>query len=388
MNDEAKSDILIYQGKNGTRVELKPSQEQETIWATVKQIAEIFDSTRQNIELHAKNIFNDNELNENSVCKDFLLTASDGKKYNVKHYNLDMIIAVGYRVNSAKATQFRIWATKILKEYIIKGFAMDDERLKDPKTNQYFRELLERVREIRASEKLFYQQVKDIYATAIDYQEKKGDKEVILFFKTVQNKLLYAITGKTAAELIVERHNLNDQNFGLITWKGSIVRKGDIHTSKNYLTDKELKLLTALVNQLLDYLENQILREKAMTLQDWANYTDRLIKFNDYKLLQNAGTISQQKMTEITAKDFDIFDDKRRQIEKEKAEKEAIEDLKEIEKEVKELLKKSKQNITKDDLQKEAGKSAKKNQINPEELNENNNFEATLERIITTPFKK
>jgi hypothetical protein len=380
--------VLIYQGKNGTRVELKPSQEHETMWATQAQIAEVFDCTVHNVIGHVKNIYNDGELIENSVCKEFLHTASDGKKYNVKHYNLDMIIAVGYRVNSAKATQFRIWATKILKEYIIKGFAMDDERLKDPKTNQYFRELLERVREIRASEKLFYQQVKDIYATAIDYQEKKGDKEVILFFKTVQNKLLYAITGKTAAELIVERHNLNDQNFGLITWKGSIVRKGDIHTSKNYLTDKELKLLTALVNQLLDYLENQILREKAMTLQDWANYTDRLIKFNDYKLLQNAGTISQQKMTEITAKDFDIFDDKRRQIEKEKAEKEAIEDLKEIEKEVKELLKKSKQNITKDDLQKEAGKSAKKNQINPEELNENNNFEATLERIITTPFKK
>ncbi len=175
---------------------------------------------------------------ENSVCAIFAHTATDGKKYNVKHYNLDMIIAVGYRVNSAKATRFRIWATKILKEYITKGFAMDDERLKDPKTNQYFRELLERVREIRSSEKLFYQQVKDIYITAIDYEEKKGSQEVVNFFAEVQNKLHFAIAGHTAAELVVKRHDVNDKNFVLTNFKNAKVRLSDICIAKNYYNEK------------------------------------------------------------------------------------------------------------------------------------------------------
>ncbi len=187
MNNETNSDILIYQGKNGTRVELKPSQEHETIWATQKQMAEIFDVEVPAVSKHISNIIKDGELNISVISK-MEITASDGKKYNVEHYNLDMIIAVGYRVNSAKATQFRIWATKILKEYIIKGFAMDDERLKDPKTNQYFRELLERVREIRSSEKLFYQQVKDIYTTAIDYEEKKKSRETITITQVLRFK--------------------------------------------------------------------------------------------------------------------------------------------------------------------------------------------------------
>jgi hypothetical protein len=196
--------VLIYEGKSGARVELK-SFDPETMWATIKQIAEIFDCTTQNVEYHVKRIFETNELKQDSVTKKFLATATDGKHYDTIHYNLDMIIAIGYSINSQRATQFRIWATKILKEYIIKGFSMDDERLKNPSKNQYFRELLERVKEIRTSEKLFYQQVKDIYATAIDYKEKKHDEDIKLFFKKVQNKLLYAITGMTAAELITNK---------------------------------------------------------------------------------------------------------------------------------------------------------------------------------------
>jgi len=339
MNNEMN--IIIYQGKNGTRVDLK-SSDFETMWATQAQIAEIFDCTVHNIIIHIKNIYQDGELNEDEVCKEFLHTASDGKNYQVKHYNLDMIIAVGYRVNSARATQFRIWATKVLKEYIIKGFAMDDERLKDPSKNQYFRELLERVREIRASEKLFYQQVKDIYATAVDYEEKKNTEDVKTFFATVRNKLLYAITGKTAAELLIERHNINDQNFGLINWEGSIVRIGDARIGTNYINKKELEKLKLLVNQLLDYLESQTLKEKAIMLKDWEVYTNKLIEFNEYDLLNNSGSISSKDAKKIIDSDFQTFNKKRKDIEEEDAERDAIEDLKKITKEIKTILSKKK----------------------------------------------
>ncbi|MEN9781989.1 MAG: hypothetical protein RL208_139 [Pseudomonadota bacterium] len=335
---QKEMNLIIYQGKDGARVDLK-SSDFETMWATQKQMSEIFDVEVPAISRHISNILNDCELSTSVISK-MEITASDGKRYNVEHYNLDMIIAVGYRVNSAKATQFRIWATKILKEYIVKGFAMDDERLKDPSKNQYFKELLERVKEIRASEKLFYQQVKDIYATAIDYEEKKHSEEVQLFFKKTQNKLLHAITNKTAAELIIERHNVKDENFGCTNWSGSIVRKGDICIAKNYLTKKELKLLTSLVDQLLDHLEDQITNEKTMTLKDWELYTDELIEFKRYKLLKNAGSISSEDMKTRIDNDYKVFDDNRKNKEKEKAEKEALEDIKEIEKEVANILKK------------------------------------------------
>ncbi len=348
MNEEPSGNVLIYQGKNGTRVELKSSDGYDTILATQKQMAMLFDVEIPAIIKHIKHIYETAELKENQTTSILEVVQFEGEKEvkrAIKHYNLDMIIAVGYRVNSAKATQFRIWATKILKEYIVKGFAMDDERLKDPKTNQYFKELLERVKEIRASEKLFYQQVRDVYATAIDYEEKKQHEDVILFFKTVQNKLIYSITNKTAAELVAERHNTNDGNFGLTSWEGSIVRKKDILSSKNYLTQKELKALNALVNSLLDYLERQTEMEKAITLKDWEIYTDKLISFNEYPVLQNGGTISHDKMQKITESDYEIFDNNRKKIIKKEAEKEAIEDLKVIEKEVKEILKRNKTNL-------------------------------------------
>jgi hypothetical protein len=333
--------ILIYEGKNGARVELKPGEGLDTIWATQKQIAEIFEVQIPAISKHISNILEDKEL-ENSVVSKMEITASDGKNYNVEHYNLDMIIAVGYRINSARATQFRIWATKILKEYIIKGFAMDDERLKDPQKNQYFRELLDRVREIRASEKLFYQQVRDIYATAIDYKEKKSTKEVQKFFATIQNKLLYAVTGKTAAELIVERANISDENFGLTSWSGSIVRKGDICIAKNYLDKNEFDLLKSLINQLLEYLEGQTLKNKPITIGEWQEKTSKLIEFNDYELLQNAGSVGSDIMKKMVEEKYEEFDKNRQTKEEEEAKKEAIKDLKAIEQEVKEILKSKK----------------------------------------------
>jgi hypothetical protein len=341
MNEEMS--VLIYQGKNGTRVDLKSTDGYDTIWATQEQIASIFEVDRTVITKHIKNIINESELMEDSVCAIFAHTATDGKTYNVRHYNLDMIIAVGYRVNSAKATQFRIWATKILKEYIIKGFAMDDERLKDPKANQYFRELLERVREIRSSEKLFYQQVKDIYATAIDYEEKKGSRDVVNFFAEVQNKLHFAITGHTAAKLVVKRHDVNDKNFGLTNFKNAKVRLGDICIAKNYYTEKELKLLSLVVTSLLDHLEIQSQLQVAIKLKDWSEFTDNLIKFNKLKLLDGNGDISKDEMEKIVKKNYYIYDANRKLKETEASTQEGIEDLKVIEKEVKEILKRKSQ---------------------------------------------
>ncbi len=373
--------VIIYQGKNGTRVDLK-SSDFETMWANVKQISEIFDCTTQNVEYHINQIFERNELQKDSTTKEFLVEGITGQKYPVRHYNLDMIIVIGYSINSAKATQFRIWATKILKEYIIKGFAMDDERLKDPSKHQYFRELLERVREIRASEKLFYQQVRDIYATAIDYEEKKDKDEVQKFFATVRNKLLYAITHKTAAELVIARHNINDDNFGLMNWEGSIVRIGDARIGTNYLNKKELEKLKLLVNQLLDYLESQTLKEKPMMLKDWEIYTNKLIEFNEYDLLTNAGSKSADDMKKVIKSDFQVFDNRRILIEKEKAEKEALEDIKKIAKEVKDILSKGKKRGGETEEERTIEEIQKNNPSLT--IQQNNDFETTIDAILKT----
>jgi hypothetical protein len=380
----SEMNIIIYEGKQGTRVDLK-SNDFETMWATAKQVAEIFDCGEDNVRLHIKNIYKDVELLENQTTEDYSVVQLEGEKEvkrSIKHYNLDVIIAVGYRVNSAKATQFRIWATKILKEYIIKGFAMDDERLKDPSRNQYFRELLERVREIRTSEKIFYQQVKDIYATAIDYEEKKNSQDVRNHFAEVQNKLHYAITGYTAAELVIARHSIDDKNFGLTSWAGLIVRQGDICIAKNYYIEKEIQQLKLVVNQLLDYLEMQTLKNIPITLNEWRDFTDKLILFLDLKLLNDKGGISNNAMKSIIKKDYKIFDKKRKENEREKAKKEAIEDLKKIQKEVKEILGKRKA------VMKES--NAKENPLKAleEENLSNSNFEKDLEKFALAKSKK
>ena len=336
---EEELQLLIYQSQNGSNVELK-CFDKDTLWATQKQIATIFGVENNTINEHIKNILSSNEL-DNSVIRNFRITASDGKNYNVLHYNLDMIIAVGYRVNSAKATQFRIWATKILREYLIKGFVLNDNQLKNPNNKIYFKELLERVKEIRASEKLFYQQVKDIYTTATDYEIRKGEQEVINFFANIQNKLIYAITGQTAAELIASRYDKNDKNFGLTNWEGSIVRKRDIYISKNYLNDKELQLLKNIVNTLLDYMETQAVREIPMTLEDWKNETDDVIRMLKFPLLQDFGKVSHETMKLTVDKDYIEFDNERKRIEKRKSEneiiRETINDIRKIKKKIKEV---------------------------------------------------
>lgn len=322
--------LFIYHCQNGSNVELK-CFDGNTLWATQKQIAAIFGIGVGGINKHINHILESGEL-DNSVISKMEITASDNKDYDdVLHYNLDMIIAVGYRVNSAKATQFRIWATKILKEYLIKGFVMDDEKLKDPSSDRYFKELLERVKEIRASEKVFYKQVRDIYATAVDYEQNKQEKYVKNFFAGIQNKLLYAITGKTAAELILERHDRNKKNFGLTSFKGNRIIQGDVLISKNYLNDRELDHLTSLVNLLLDYLDLQTRRGFKMTIEDWIKKTDDVVKSAEYPILQGYGSVSHEYMEQKIKEDYKIFNDNRKLEEEKQAREEAIsETLKEI----------------------------------------------------------
>jgi hypothetical protein len=295
---ENTSEFLFYTGHDGSiRVEVIIGE--DTVWSNQKGLAEIFNTSRENITTHISNILKDGELQEISVCKEILHTAADGKKYKTRFYNLDMIIAVGYRVNSYNATQFRIWATKILKEYLVKGFALDDERLKQGKTlfgKDYFNELLERIREIRASERRFYQKITDIYAQcSIDYDPKSPITQK--FYATVQNKLEYAITHNTAAEIITARANALEPHMGLQTWKnmgnrGKIL-KSDVTIAKNYLNKDEIDELNRVVTMYLDYAELQATKQKAMKMPDWVEKLDGFLTFNEYDILTDAGKISK-----------------------------------------------------------------------------------------------
>ncbi len=253
---ESGSEMLFYQTEDGqSRIQVR--LEGETVWLTQALLAELFQTTKQNISLHLKNIFREGELSQDSVVKESLTTASDGKNYRTLFYNLDVILSVGYRVNSPRGTQFRKWATERLRDYVVKGFAMDDERLKEGRTlgADYFDELLERIRDIRASEKRFYQKIRDIYKLAIDYDEAaKATQE---FFQIVQNKLHWAITGHTAAEIIAQRADAGKPNMGLTTWKGAKVRRQDVGIAKNYLNEKEARELNRIVTMYLDYAETQ-----------------------------------------------------------------------------------------------------------------------------------
>lgn len=290
--------------------------EEETFWLSQKKMAELFGVEVNTINYHLKEIFKSGELLENSVIRNFRITAADGKKYNTKFYNLDAIIAVGYRVNSAQATQFRIWATKTLKEFIIKGFVMDDERLKQGAQfgKDYFEELLERIREIRASERRFYQKITDIYAQcSIDYDSKIETTRT--FYKTVQNKLHWAITGMTAAQIVSERANAKLPNMGLTTWKNSPkgkILKSDIATAKNYLQKEEIDELNRIVGMYLDYAENQAKRQIPMKMADWIDKLDAFLQFNDYKVLKDAGKIRMsvaQKLAESQWEEFRVKQD-------------------------------------------------------------------------------
>lgn len=326
-----EGEILFYQTEdNDTKVEVRI--EQDTVWMTQASIAELYGTTPQNITIHLKNIFDEGELDEASTCKDYLQVQMEGKrevKRKLRHYNLEAILAVGYRVRSLRGTQFRKWATKRLKEYLVKGFVMDDERLKDPGGWDYFDELLERIRDIRASEKRFYQKVKDIYALSADYDSKSNAAQ--LFFKKVQNKMLWAVTGQTAAELIADRSDPDKPNMGLTSWKGNKVRKQDVDTAKNYLKQDEITELNRIVTMYLDYAEDQARRRKVMYMKDWEDRLDAFLEFNERAILDHAGSLKASVAKKLAGERYDDFNEKRKQIEARKADKETLEELKQIE---------------------------------------------------------
>lgn len=290
-----ESNFIIYKTEDGN-VAVDVILKDETIWITKKGMAELFECSTDNIGLHLKNIYSDKELSKEATTEDFSVVRIEGNrnvKRQIEFYNLDVIIAVGYRVNSKKATQFRIWATKILKEYMIKGFALDDERLKNLGGNGYFKELLNRIRDIRASEKVFYRQVLDIYSTSIDYDPSAEIS--INFFKKVQNKIHYAIHGQTAAELIYTRADAEKEYMGLLSFKGEQPTLNEVIVAKNYLNEKELKSMGQLVSGYLDFAERQAEREQAMTMEDWANHLDKILTMSGENLLQGNGTISHKQ---------------------------------------------------------------------------------------------
>jgi len=302
------SQIVIYQTENGiTKLEVR--LENETVWLSQKLMAELFQTTPQNITIHLKNIYEEGELVEIATCKDFLQVQKEGDRMverNQKFYNLDAIISVGYRIKSHVATRFRQWATQHIKEYIVKGFVMDDERLKNP--NQpfdYFEELLRRIQDIRTSERRFYQKITDIYATSTDYDPTLETS--IVFFQTVQNKIHWAITGKTAAEIISQRAKSENPNMGLTSWKGAKPRKQDVSIAKNYLTEDELLALNNLTEQYLVFAEGQAMRKIPMHMKDWIEKLNGFLKLNDREILMHAGKISHKLATEMAESEYEKF---------------------------------------------------------------------------------
>ena len=325
-----KSEIVLYTTPDGT-VKIDTIFQDETIWLTQKKIAELFDVDISTINEHLKNIYKTNELTEKATIGKFPIVQKEGNREvrrTISYYNLDAIIAVGYRVNSKRATQFRIWATNILKEYIIKGFAMDDDRLKQIDTWNYFDEWLERIRDIRASEKRFYQKIKDIYATAIDYDKKSEQAQI--FFKKVQNKMLWATTGKTAAELIENRSNFDVPNMGLTSWRGSIVRKQDVAIAKNYLKEDEIKDLNEIVTMYLDYAERQARKRQTVTMQQWTDKLDGFLEFNEQEILTHAGKVKAEVAKKISEDRYEEFNYKRKKAEALAADEDDLKQLEEI----------------------------------------------------------
>jgi hypothetical protein len=291
-------------------MKLEVKLENETVWLSQKQMAELFGCSLRNVGIHLQSVFNEAELSENSVMKDYFITASDGKKYMVKHYNLDAIISVGYRINSLRGTQFRMWATQRLKEYIIKGFTMDDDRLASGKiARPYFQELEERIRKIRTSEANFYQKVRDIFSTSVDYNPQVDYAKK--FFSMVQNKFHYAITGLTASEIINKRINSNKHNLGLTNWLGEIITREQAEIAKNYLEELELKRLNLLVEQFLSYAELQSVEERLMYMKDWINELNNFLTFNRKNILVNTGSVSHKNMEERVRIELAKYNQKR-----------------------------------------------------------------------------
>ncbi len=298
---EENNRILIYTDGSGlTRIDVK--LEEDTLWLTQAQMCELYQTSKSNVSEHIKHIFEEGELQEEAVVRKFRTTAADGKSYLMTFYNLDMIIALGYRVRSIIATRFRQWATERLKEYIVKGFTLDDERLKKLGGGGYWKELLERIRDIRATEKVLYRQVLEIYATSIDYDPRASISQE--FFKKVQNKIHYAIHGRTAAELIMERADAEKDFMGLLSFKGRQPTLVEAKTAKNYLDAKELRAMGQLVSGYLDFAERQAEREQPMTMNDWANYLDRILTMSGEQLLQGAGSITHEEAMEHATNEY------------------------------------------------------------------------------------
>ena len=307
------SGLILYTTEDGaSRIQLRADG--QTVWLTQAEMAELFDATKQNISLHLKNIFEDKELEADSVVKESLTTAADGKAYRTNLYNLDAILAVGYRVRSPRGVQFRRWASTALKEYLLKGFVMDDERLKNPDGRpDHFDEMLARIRDIRASEKRFYQKVRDLFALSVDYD--KSDRATQTFFATVQNLLLYAVTQQTAAELILARANAGDAHFGLRAWSGGRVRKHDILVAKNYLVEDEIDTLNRLVVIFLETAELRAKRRQDIPMRFWMENVGEIISANGFPLLENAGSLSREQMETTAGERWLAFDAQRRQLE-------------------------------------------------------------------------
>lgn len=329
-----KNEMLIYKSEDGN-IKVDVLFTDETVWLTQKRMAELFQTTPQNITLHLKNIFEEGELQEDATCKDFLQVQQEGNRMverKQKFYNLDAIISVGYRIKSHVATNFRIWATQRLREYIIKGFALNDERFKSGSSMNYFKELLERIREIRLSERVFYQQIKDIYATSIDYNP--SDEMTVAFYKEVQNKLLWAVSGKTAAELIYYRANASLPQMGLTSTSiPNKVRKKDIEIGKNYLNEDEIRLLKLIVEQFLAFAESQAMQHIPMYMKDWIERLKQVLSMNRQNILEHAGTISHDLAIQKANEEYDKYKITQKRIER-------LESIKELERDIKKLKKK------------------------------------------------
>jgi hypothetical protein len=325
--------IILYNSPDG-KSQIALFAKDGSVWLNQQQLAELFATSIPNISMHITNILKEGELHKNSVIKDYLTTASDGKKYSVIFYSLEMIMAVGFRVKSDRGTQFRQWANRNLTEFLVKGFVMDDLRLKNPNSQpDYFDELLARIRDIRASEKRFYQKIRDLFSLSSDYD--KTDKAIQMFYAETQNKLLYAISGQTAAEIIVNRAKADNPNMGLTVWKGSIVRKQDITIAKNYLTENEIDSLNRLVIIFLETAEFRAKNKMDLKMEFWRNNVDQILVSNGLSLLNSKGSISNKEMEAIVEHIYDKYDANRKKEEAKEADDQDLKELSELEQKIK-----------------------------------------------------
>lgn len=329
----SENQIIIYNTQDG-KSSVSLFAKDGNVWMSQNQLAELFDTSVPNVSMHVKNIFEDKELSENSVIKNYLTTAQDGKKYNVTHYSLEMILAIGFRVRSKRGIQFRQWANHNLQQYMVKGFIMDDERLKNPDgRDDYFDELLARIRDIRASEKRFYQKLRDLLSLSSDYDP--SDKATQMFFAETQNKILYAITGKTAAEIIVDRADGNKPNMALSNWIGAKVRKQDIYIAKNYLSEDEIDSLNRFVVVFLETAELRAKDRQDINTKFWQDNIDKIIQLNDKVLLNHKGSISNEQMKNQVKAIYEQFNQNRLTIEAKQADELDLQELKQLEENVK-----------------------------------------------------